>query len=76
MTSASDVRAYATKHGIGLNEAIRRLRRKRLDALLANGWGDTRRLHQVLSLLVEDLYPEDLDRRYPEGRANSRLNPQ
>lgn len=76
MTSASDVRAYAVKHGIGLDEARRRLRRKRLDALLLNAWGDTRRLHTVLCMVVEDLYPEDLDRRFPDGRANPRLNPQ
>ena len=68
MTSASDVRAYAAKHGIGLTEAKRRLRRKRLDMLLDPRSAPTA-LREALLMIVQDLYPDDLDRQFPNGRC-------
>lgn len=69
--SASDVRAYCEKHGLSMQEAKRRLRRKKLDDLLlrAATMTDHGALIVALKIIVEDTYPEDLDRRYPNGRT-------
>lgn len=72
MTSASEVRAYAHKHDISMSEARKRLRRKRLDALLSPTAAPTA-LRAALIMIVEDHYPDDLDRRFPEGRRGRGL---
>lgn len=69
MTSASDVRAYGAKHEIGMLQAKKHLRRKKLDFLLSKAatMTDHGALIVVLRMIVEDFYPEDLDIQWPNG---------
>lgn len=69
---AQTVRAYAHKHEIGLLEAKKRCRRKALDQILSVTRNNAKpdQIIKALKIMVDDLYPEDLDTRYPNGATD------